>query len=106
MSKIPITLELFPNKPIFWMDDVGAVVLVEKFAFCCEIDSEQDPPDIHVWIYEKPDILPDDPDQMIPKTRVVGKRNFQDENFLIHIQNFIMKFVQDEQYRKDFMIVP
>jgi len=107
MSKITLTPELFPDKPVLWMDDVGPVVLVGDFVFCCEVESEQDPEEICVLIYDKPDILPDnDSDQTIPKMCEVAKRNFQDENSTIHIKNFIMKFVNDEEYRQGFMVVP
>jgi hypothetical protein len=104
MVMIPLTPELFPDKPVLWMDDVGPVVMLGDFAFCCECESGADPQEINVWIYEKPDTLPDDPDQEIPKTRVVGKRNFLDEESTLHIQNFIRKFTTDESYRKDFMV--
>ena len=106
MAKIPLTPELFPDKPVLWMDDVGPVIVLGEFAFCCECDSGEEPQEINVWIYAKPDTLPDDPDQEIPKTRVVGKRNFQDENSTLHIQNFIRKFTIDETYRKDFLVAP
>ena len=106
MAKIPLIPELFPNMPILWMDDVGPVILIEEFAFCCECESEQELSDIYVCVYEKPDILPDDPRGTIPKTRVLGKRNFHDESSMLHIRNFIMKFAKDEQYRKDYMIAP
>ena len=106
MAMIPLTPELFPNQPVYWMDDVGPVVIIGEFAFCCECDceSEKDLQEIFVWIYEKPDTLPDDPDEMILKTGAVAKRNFKGENSTVHIRNFIVKFVKDEAYRKDFMI--
>ena len=103
MAKISLTTELFPNKPTLWMDDVGPVVLEGQFAFCCECEPCQEPQGIDVCIFEKPDILPDDPDETIPKTREVGKRHFGDEGSTLHIRNFIIKFAQDEQYRKNFM---
>ncbi len=106
MAMIPLTPEVFSNQPIYWMDDVGPVVIMGEYAFCCECDcgSEKDSQEIFVWIYEKPDVLPDDPDEMILKTPAVAKRSFQNENSMVHIRNFIMKFVKDEGYRKEFMI--
>ena len=106
MTMIPLTPELFPNRPVYWMDDVGPVIIIGEFAFCCECDceSEKDLQEIFVRIYEKPDTLPDDPDEMILKTGTVAKRNFKGENSTVHIRNFIVKFVKDEAYRKDFMI--
>ncbi len=106
MAKISLTPELFPNKPILWMDDVGPVIIVGDFAFCCERESDQKSPSIDVLIYEKPDILPDDPDEMIPKTREVAERHFKDESSTLHIRNFIIKFAEDKQYRNNFLIVP
>jgi len=105
MAMIPLTPELFPSQPVYWMDDVGPVVMVGEFAFCCESDcsSERGPQEILVWIFEKPDFLPDDPEAMILKTHTVAKRSFKDENSMVHIRNFVMKFVKDESYRKDFM---
>lgn len=104
MAMIPLTPELFPNEPVYWMDDVGPIVVVGEFAFCCECDSGRESPEILVWIFDRPDALPDDPEEMIPGENPVAKRNFKDENSMVHIRNFIMKFVSDEAYRKDFMI--
>ena len=106
MAMIPLTPELFPNQPVFWMDDVGPVVMVGEFAVCCECDckSEKDSQEIFVRIFEKPDVLPDDPDEMIFKTQAVAKRNFKDEDSMVHIRNFVVKFVKDKGYRKDFLI--
>ena len=106
MAMIPLTPELFPNETVYWMDDVGPIVVVGEFAFCCECecDTGQELPEILVWIFEKPGELPDDPDEMIPSAHPVAKRDFKDENSMVHIRNFIMKFVKDEAYRKDFMI--
>ena len=104
MPKIPLTPEVFSNKPVHWMDEVGPVIMEGKFAFCCECEAGEELPEILVWIYEKPNKLPADPFEEIPKTRVVGKRNFQDENSMLHIRNFIIKFSKDPLYRKDFII--
>ena len=54
---------------------------------------EKDAPEIFVWIHEKPDTLPDDPEEMILKTNAIGKRSFKGENSMVHIRNFIVKFV-------------
>ena len=106
MAMIPLTPELFPNQPVYWMDDVGPVVIVGDFAFCCEYDckAEKDAQEISVRIYEKPDLLPDDPDESILLTRAVAERNFVNENSMVHIRNFIVKFVKNVSYRKDFLI--
>jgi len=106
MAMIPLTPELFPTQPVYWMDDVGPVVIVGEFAVCCECDcqTEKNMQEIFVWIYEKPDVLPDDPDEMIFKTHPVAKRNFKDENSMVHIRNFVVKFIKDKGYRKDFLI--
>ena len=106
MALIALTPDLFPNQPVYWMDDVGPVVIFGAFAFCCECDceSEKDAPEIFVWIHEKPDTLPDDPEEMILKTNAIGKRSFKGENSMVHIRNFIVKFIKDKAYRKDFMI--
>ena len=104
MAKIALTPELFINKPVRWMDDVGPVVFAGGFAFCCEYDACQEPMDVLVWIYEKPGALPEDANEIIPKTRCLGKRNFIEDNPVLHIRNFILKFVKDESYRKDFLI--
>lgn len=104
MTKICLTPEVFTEKPILWMEDVGPVVQEGNFIFSCECEAGEELPEILVSIFEKPDTLPDDPEEEIPKTRVVGKRNFQGENSTLHIRNFIIKFSADDQYRKDFMI--
>ena len=88
------------------MDDVGPVIIIGDFAFCCESESGQESPSIDVSIYERPDILPDDPDETISKTREVGTRHFEDESSTLHIRNFIIKFAEDKQYRKNFLITP
>ncbi len=106
MAMIPLTPDVFSNQPIYWMDDVGPVVIVGDFAFCCECDcgSEKDSQEIYVSVYEKPKDLPDDPDEMVLKTAAIAKRSFRDESSMVHIRNFIMKFVKDAGYRKGFMI--
>lgn len=61
--------------------------------------------DVCVWIYEKPEAVSKDPSELIQKTKAVARRNFEEEdNPVLHIRNFIMKFIKDEEYRKDFMI--
>jgi len=104
MAMIALTPEVFPDRPILWMDDVGPVIIVGNYAFCCECEPCTEPQSIDVNIYEKPKSIPENPDDMIPKTRAVGKRNFQDESNMLHIRNFIIKFAKDPQYRKDFMV--
>jgi hypothetical protein len=106
MAKIALTPEIFENKSVRWMEDVGPVVFVGDFAFCCEYEADQDPPDILVQIHEKPETIPEDENEMIPMTRHIGKRSFEDENSILHIRNFILKFSTDEQYRKTFITAP
>lgn len=104
MAKIPLTHDLFPNKPVLWMEDVGPVVIAGSFAFCCECEAGQEQSDIFVWIYEKPETLPEDVSKTIPKTRTIGKRAFEDEKSMLHMRNFILKFVKDKEYRKEFLV--
>ena len=102
MAMIALTPEVFPDKPTLWMDDVGPVIIVGNYAFCCECEPSEEQQTIEVNIYEKPDKVPKNPDDIIPKTRAVGKRSFLDESNMLHIRNFIIKFAGDPQYRKDF----
>jgi hypothetical protein len=85
------------------MDEVGPVVMEGNFAFCCECEAGEELPEVLVLIFEKPEKLPADPLDEIPKTRVVGKRYFKGENSMLHIRNFIIKFSKDPDYRKEFI---
>jgi hypothetical protein len=104
MAKIALTPDLFVNKPVHWMKDVGPVVFAGNFAFCCEYEAAEDPIDVWVWIYEKPPSLPENPEALLPKTRPLAKRSFLDDDSVLHIRNFILKFVRDADYRKEFLI--
>ena len=105
MPKVALTQDVFPNKPVHWMDGVGPVILAGNYAFCCEYEADKECLDVSVMIYEKPEAVPKDPAEMIQQTKAIGTRNFDEEdNPVLHIRNFIMKFIKDEDYRKDFMI--
>ncbi len=104
MAKIALTPDIFFNKPVRWMQDVGPVVFAGNFAFCCECEAAADPIDVSVWIYEKPADLPEDPSAILPRTRPLAKRSFLDDDSMLHIRNFILKFIKDEEYRKAFLI--